>query len=170
MKNITLLIILLGYIPLFAQTDSTITNQEEEDFSIYENATPTDGKNITFCNPKIFDLSPARFVSIAWDHQLPYEMNLSSQGDYAKGTSINNYNETAKANSTGGLRLFANIPVISSNKFVWQLGGNFWRTNYNFDDIKSPANDSSLIPSISKNGSSKPSINSSDTSAVKTPS
>ena len=152
MKNIILLIFLLGCTPLFAQTDSVNTSQEEEDFSIYENATPTDGKNITFCNPKIFDLSPARFVSIAWDHQLPYEMNLSSQGYYAKGTSIEKTNETANVNSTGGLRLFANIPVISSNKFLWQLGGNFWRTNYSFSDVKGPINDTSLIQNISKNG------------------
>jgi hypothetical protein len=152
MKNFTLLFFLLGCTPLFAQTDSVNTTQEEEDFSIYENATSADGKNITFCSPKIFDLSPSRFVSVAWDHQLPYNMKLSSQGKYDDGTTINNYNETAKANSTGGLRLFANIPVISSNKFLWQLGGNFWRTNYNIADVKSPANDSSLIPNISKNG------------------
>lgn len=35
---------------------------------------------------------------------------------------------------TGGLRLFANIPVISTNKVIWQLGMNYMQSAYRFSD------------------------------------
>jgi hypothetical protein len=152
MKHFTLLLFLFVGTHLFSQTDSTTTPQEEEDYSQYENATPTDGQNKIFCSPKIFDLSPARFVSIAWDHQLPYSMKLSQIGQFPSDTTNVIPNETANVNSTSGLRIFANIPVISSNKFLWQLGMNYWNVKYSFSDTKTPLPDSSVINNLQKNG------------------
>jgi hypothetical protein len=151
MRKFSLLFSLFLSTTVFAQTDTAKTT-EEEDYSIYENATFTEGQNKTFCSPKIFDLSPARFVSIAWDQQLPYTMKLSPIGDF-EGDSANVVsNESAKVNSTAGLRFFANIPVISSSKFLWQLGMNYWNVKYSFSDVNAPLPDSSVIHQISKNG------------------
>lgn len=134
MKHFTLLLFLFVGNQLFSQTDST--KKVEEDYSIYENVTSTDGQNKTFCNPKIFDLSPSRFISIAWDQQLPYDMKLSQMGFYPKGSDV--ATETTSVISTSGIRLFANIPVISSNKFLWQLGLNYWNMNYVFSENTTP--------------------------------
>ena len=136
MKHFTLLLFLFVGNQLFSQTDSTKKVEEEEDYSIYENVTSTDGQSKTFCNPKIFDLSPSRFISIAWDQQLPYDMKLSQMGFYPKGSDV--ATETISVISTSGIRLFANIPVISSNKFLWQLGLNYWNMNYVFSENTTP--------------------------------
>ena len=110
MKRFTLLLFLFVGNQLFSQSDSTKKVEEEEDYSIYENVTSTDGQNKTFCNPKIFDLSPSRFISIAWDQQLPYDMKLSQIGYYPKGSNVPT--ETTNVIRTSGIRLFANIPII----------------------------------------------------------
>ena len=53
----------LAVMPAIAQTDTTAT--EEEDYSAYDNMTFTDGDAKRYCSPKILDLSPQRFVSVA---------------------------------------------------------------------------------------------------------
>ena len=152
MKRFTLLLFLFVGNQLFSQSDSTKKVEEEEDYSIYENVTSTDGQNKTFCNPKIFDLSPSRFISIAWDQQLPYDMKLSQLFSYPKdSTNIVPY-ETANANSTSGIRLFANIPVISSNKFLWQLGLNYWNMKYVFSENTTPTPNTSLVKQLKEFG------------------
>lgn len=152
MKYFTLLLFLISGTRLIAQIDSTGTTKEEEDYSIYENATFNDGQSKIYCNPKIFDLSPARFVSIAWDQQLPYDMKLSQIGNFPTDTTNVKPYETANANRTSGIRVFANIPVISSNKFLWQMGLNYWNMKYDFSDINTPLPDKSVINQLEKNG------------------
>ena len=151
MKLFNLSFLVLLSTSVFAQTDSATTGAEE-DYSMYENVTFTEGQGKTYCNPKIFDLSPARFVSIAWDHQFPYHMELSKLGSYPKGTDLSVPNEQGHANATGGLRLYANIPVISSNKFLWQMGANYWNTQYNLSGLKSSTSDTAVLPGLKQHG------------------
>ena len=148
MKRFTLLLFLFVGNQLFSQSDSTKKVEEEEDYSIYENVTSTDGQNKTFCNPKIFDLSPSRFISIAWDQQLPYDMKFSQMGYYPKGSNVST--ETTNVIRTSGIRLFANIPVISSNKFLWQLGLNYWNMKYVFSENTTP--NTSLVQQLQNFG------------------
>ncbi len=152
MKYFILLLFFFIGSALFAQTDSTQKVEEEEDYSAYENVTSSDGQNKSFCNPKIFDLSPARFISIAWDHQLPYDIKLSKPGFYPKDSSNVVPYETANVNSTSGIRLFANIPVISSNKFLWQLGLNYWNMKYVFSENTTPTPNAGLIQQLQNDG------------------
>lgn len=109
---------------------------DEEDYSQYENVNFADASVKRFCSPKIFNLSPQRFLSVGWDMQMPYEMKLSSVGEYAENELIVP-SEVTTINYTGGLRLAANIPVISKNSIVWQLGANFWDVRYRAKDIAS---------------------------------
>jgi hypothetical protein len=113
----------------FAQQDSIV-----EDFSEYDNVTYTDTKSKVFCNPKILDLSPQRFVSVAFDAQLPHTLSVSEIGKYSTSLKEGEINEKAELNYVGGLRLFANIPVISKNSIVWQVGLNYWDVNYQVKD------------------------------------
>jgi hypothetical protein len=134
-----------------AQQRDTIPPSEEEDYSQYENVTFTDASAKRFCSPKIFNLSPQRFVSVAWDMQLPYTMRLSSLGQYADNETVTP-SETANINYTGGLRLSANIPVISKSSVVWQMGANFWDIRYQAKDQTSNAGSSGVIKNLDQRG------------------
>jgi hypothetical protein len=107
----------------------------EEDYSQYDNASFTDASAKRYCSPKVFDLSPQRFISLGWDVQLPYTTRFSLPGRYAPDQKLANDGETATATYTGGLRASANIPVVSRNSIVWQMGANFWDIRYRFDDL-----------------------------------
>jgi hypothetical protein len=155
MKKNILFIFLLSLVVVsqnVAQIKDTIpTTTEEEDYSQYENVGFTDASAKRFCSPKIFDISPQRFISIGWDMQLPYKMNVSPLGQYADGEAVTT-SETANINYTGGLRLGANIPVVSKNSIVWQMGFNFWDVRYNAKDIVSNANNSKVVQNLNERG------------------
>lgn len=114
---------------LFAQTDSTQV-EEEEDWSIYENVEDV-GEIKVFCSPKIFDLSPNRFISVGYDYVFPSAFNHSPEGVYEDGEDPQRYENTM----TGlGLRINSNIPVISKSSVIWQLGGGYNRASYILED------------------------------------
>lgn len=115
---------------LVSQTDTAKTPipEEEEDYSQYENVQP-EGEIKTWCNPKIFDLSPNRFISVGYDYIHSSRMGLSNAGSYAE----NDKNQTDLKSFkllTHGLRINANIPLISKTKLLWQLGGGYFNSNY----------------------------------------
>lgn len=109
----------------FSQQDSIV-----EDFSEYDNVSYSDSKSKVFCSPKILDLSPQKFFSIAYDVQLPHSISLSELGNYSPDSKAGQINENADLNYVGGLRLFANVPLISKNNILWQVGINYWDINY----------------------------------------
>jgi hypothetical protein len=114
--------LLLQVAKLNAQSDTT----DEVDFSQLEYA---GSKTITYANSKIFGLSPQRFVSLGYDYQMPYEMAFSVPGSYAKDEEPVRP-DRYRADVTAGLRLALMVPVISSNRFLWQTAANYWRTAY----------------------------------------
>ncbi|MCF8428914.1 MAG: hypothetical protein K9G64_02190, partial [Bacteroidia bacterium] len=126
----------------FSQQDSIV-----EDYSEYDNVTYSDSKSKVFCNPKIFDLSPQKFISVAFDAQFPHSLSVSEIGSYSPKTKEGTINENAKLNYVGGLRLFANIPVISKNNILWQVGLNYWDVNYQVENrtLASPTVKSNLV-------------------------
>lgn len=108
---------------LYSQIDTTA----EEDYSQYENVS-SEGKIKIYCNPKIFDLSPNRFVSVGYDYIFNSKMTTSPYGIYQDGD--NNFTSRTSKFSTHGLRVNANVPVISKPKFLWQMGGGYIRSLY----------------------------------------
>jgi hypothetical protein len=108
---------------LFSQIDTTA----EEDYSQYENVS-SEGKIKLFCNPKIFDLSPNRFVSVGYDYIFNSKITTSPYGFYQDGDK--NYNSRTSQFTTHGLRVNTNIPVISKPNFLWQMGGGYIRSLY----------------------------------------
>lgn len=109
------------------------TAQEEEDYSIYDNFEYADEGAKSFASPKIIGLSPNRFVNVAWDVQSRYNAKFSSIGSYAPDDDWTTH-ESSDVNYTGGLRLNANIPVVSRNNVVWQMGANYMNTVFDVDD------------------------------------
>jgi hypothetical protein len=146
-----LLAALLAFLPLRAQDPDSLAAEEEEDYSLYETATYTAGGTPVFCSPKIFDLSPQRFLSLGWDVQLPYDLAVSAPGSYAEGSELAPAEE-ARASYVGGFRLGANIPVVSRNSIVWQMGATFWDTRYRLGDIAAAAGSAGLLRSLEERG------------------
>ncbi len=131
------------------QVDSTY-QEEEEDYSMYDDVEDV-GTIITYCSPKIFDLSPNRFVSLGYDFTPGGDFTTSDEGEFAPDATINQTQTSTL--SYHGLRLNANIPVISLSKFVWQLGGGINQSRMTIDDEKLGTNlgHNRLSDAISKN-------------------
>lgn len=107
-----------------AQVDSSAT--EEEDYSIYDNLDYAAEGAKRYASAKISGISPARLISVGYDFQGAYNINAGAIDGFAV--------QSARVNSTHGLRVGTNIPVISTNKLIVQLGGQFWDMNYEFDN------------------------------------
>ena len=121
-ESLLILLATLSY-TLYSQIDTTA----EEDYSQYENVS-SEGKIKIYCNPKIFDLSPNRFVSVGYDYIFKSKMTTSPYGIYQDGDK--NFTSRTSKFSTHGLRVNANVPVISKPKFLWQMGGGYIRSLY----------------------------------------
>ena len=127
----TLLLALLLPLVSLAQTDSVgVAVPEEEDFSMYENLEFVDEGAKRFCTPKVFDLSPAKLISAGFDYQGPFSIDYGTwdQGDSSLQAT------SGKFTGASGLRLGANIPVISRTNIVIQAGFNYARTAYTGND------------------------------------
>lgn len=138
----------------FAQTTDSTTVEEEEDYDQYGEVDYADGKATkTYANARIVGTAPQRFVSVGWDWQAPYSMQLSRIGSYAEDAVIP---DAQLANgdvvSTGGLRLMANIPVISRNNFIWQLGGTYWETGYKINNIRGDSSGAAVMNELNQKG------------------
>jgi hypothetical protein len=121
-ESLLILLATLSY-TLYSQIDTTA----EEDYSQYENVS-SEGKIKIYCNPKIFDLSPNRFVSVGYDYIFNSKMTTSPYDIYQDGDK--NFTSRTSKFSTHGLRVNANVPVISKPKFLWQMGGGYIRSLY----------------------------------------
>ena len=119
--------------------------EEEIDWDAYGAVEYAGEESKTFANAKIVGLSPARFVTIGYEQQLPYDFRYSTiqPGGYpydedGQQAIDNNLSEEGTIGYTGGLRVKANIPVISRNAYIWQLGFNYMQSAYRFSDDNTP--------------------------------
>lgn len=125
-KLYIILLVAFGLNQTFAQVDST---EEEIDFSAYADADLAGGVK-RYCTSKIYDLSPNKLISIGYDYQSAFKLTNNGFGTpkFPHDTS------TSNINGMGGLRIGANIPVISKTSVIWSIGGSFWRMKYNFEN------------------------------------
>jgi hypothetical protein len=136
------------------QVDSTDTSiVEEEDFSQYDNIEFAGEGVKRFCSPKIEGLSPAKLISFGYDYQFGYTIEADSLRSNQQLTSdvMNQLNpQNAEILRSHGMRFSFNIPVISKNNLVWQLGGNYWEQRYDFKTPDSLTNP--LLKTLDENG------------------
>ncbi len=109
----------------FAQVDSTAT-EEEEDYSIYDDLDFVDEGAKRFASAKINGISPQKLITFGYDYQGSFDMTAGAFGTYTE--------QTARVRSTQGFRAEANIPVISKNSLIVQVGGRLWDINYDFEN------------------------------------
>lgn len=114
-----------------APTDSSAA--AEEDYSQYDNLDfAADGAK-RFCSPKIEGLSPAKLISIGYDYQFGYSIDADSlKRMFPSDGKSNLHPQKTQILRSEGIRLAANIPVISKTNLVWQLGANYWEQRYTF--------------------------------------
>lgn len=143
--RIFLFSILIGC-PAFSQVvDSTQT--EDEDYSQYGSA----DESVKFCTQKVRFLSPTKLISVGYEWQAPFEMKLTY-----KGANFNQTLEKQDITFLGGARGQFNAPVISNNRFILNLGANYYESAISIN--KSGDNGNSMLYSheeVFKNALSK---------------
>lgn len=124
-----LLAMMLGFSTLgFSQV--TPAEEEEEDYSKYEKFN-TDESVKRYCTPKVVGLSPAKLVTVGYEMALGHKINYLG-GGLSSTQSVGN--TVGNVNNYHGLVLGANLPVLSNNKILINVGGNFVNSNYSFSD------------------------------------
>lgn len=130
MRWIILPLLALLCLPLWAQPDTTNYEYEEEDWDLYGDLDFADEGTKRFCTSKITNLSPSRLISIGYDVQGPAQLTAG-----AFTPAMDNYgSEVGDINFSHGLRLQANVPVISRNSVIIQLNANYMESRYSFDE------------------------------------
>jgi len=110
------LICLLSSLWVFSQTDTT------ENFD-YSNFGDADGVK-RFCTQKVLNQTPQRIISLGFEQYRAFEMPGVSFLTRQAPAQIN-------INQVNAIRAQVNVPVISTNKLIWQMGVNYWSSKFN---------------------------------------
>lgn len=124
---------------LFSLAQDTDSLAVEEDFSMYADAELAgDGKR--FCTSKVFDLSPNKLISVGYDFQTGADLQFGTWGAIPTSeVSIKNVQ---------GIRLSGNFPIVSKTNILFNLGVNYWESNFAVDN----ASDHPLAQRLEESG------------------
>jgi hypothetical protein len=81
-----------------------------------------------YTTQKILNQLPQRIVSLGYEYHAGFDM--PSVPISSMLPAMQNF----RVNQVSSLRAQANIPVISTNKIIWQLGANYWGSKFNVDN------------------------------------
>lgn len=121
---LTLIFLLSGWALLAQVTDTTKQVAEEDDYSAYEAVSPgTLTASQRFCTPKVLDQSPLKLVSIGYEVQSDYSLQIPGLAGFllGSGTSLG---------PSHGARFNATIPVISKPQMLLMVGLNYQDQRY----------------------------------------
>lgn len=93
--------LLLFFVGLQAEAQSTDSSRVDDDEDYGSAELAGGGSSKSYASARIVGTSPQRFISLAYDRQLGYEMNLSDWGEFADD-SIPQYGRAERVKSTGG--------------------------------------------------------------------
>lgn len=147
--------LLAGLLAFASVAQAQVTDEEDDDIDYGAVELVDGGKSKTYANSRIVGTAPQRFVSVGWDVQGPYDMTFSPIGSHLADAEFNPSDQaTGRAAYTGGLRFNANIPVISRNNLVWQMGATYWDTRYNITDVAGGdgASGKDVLNALNQNG------------------
>jgi hypothetical protein len=81
-----------------------------------------------YCTQKVLNQTPQKIVSLGFEYQgkfsmpdVPLGMNLPAMQSF-------------NVRNVSALRAQLNIPVISTNKIIWQMGLNYWGSKFNIEE------------------------------------
>jgi len=99
-----------------------------EDFSMYADAELANGAK-RFCTSKVLDQSPNKLISLGYDYQGAHNMSLPALPPAASGDF--------RVRSVQGIRLSANVPIVSKTNILINLGASYADSRY---QIENPQN------------------------------
>jgi hypothetical protein len=80
-----------------------------------------------YCTQKVLNQTPQRIIHLGYESTGSFQMPgvpLSSMLPAMQDFSVNR---------VSAIRAQVNIPVVSTNKIIWQLGANYWGSNVNLE-------------------------------------
>ena len=101
-----------------AQVDST----EVVDYSKFGDA---EGVK-RYTTQKILNQLPQRIVSLGYEYHAGFDMPSVPLSSMLP--AMQNF----RVNQVSSLKAQVNVPVISTNEIIWQLGANYWGSKFNF--------------------------------------
>lgn len=95
-----------------------------------DSASAKNGKWPTkYCAARIVGMSPNKIISIGYDYEFAQTLQSSDLGSFDKKAHPPIV-ETTKFKKVSGIRFNAKIPIINKPKIIWQVGLNYWKSNY----------------------------------------
>lgn len=125
MRNTIIFFLLTFSIGAFAQDDTT----DVVDYSLFGDA---EGVK-RFCTQKVLNQLPQRIISVGYEYQGGFDMPGVKMGPLLPAF------QDFRVDQVSAIRAQVNIPVISTNRIIWQLGANYWSSKY---AIQNPGNNS----------------------------
>ncbi|MHA8052083.1 DUF6268 family outer membrane beta-barrel protein [Aquirufa sp. OSTEICH-129A] len=135
MNIIRILVFFLCPILIYAQTDTTDTFD-------YNNFGDADGVK-RYCTVKVLNQTPQRIFHIGFENYGHFPM---------PGVRFNaaDLPSTIHVDQVNAIRAQVNIPVLSTNKIIWQMGFNYWASNFkvanpNINSFANSLNNNTLV-------------------------
>jgi len=123
MRKTFIFFLLVFSMGAFAQEDTT----EVVDYSKFGDA---EGVK-RYCTQKVLNQLPQRIISLGYEYHGGFDMPGVKMGPLLP--AFQDY----RVEQVSAIRAQANIPVISTNRIIWQLGANYWSSKY---AIQNPGN------------------------------
>lgn len=113
--------ILLGAFLLIA--NSTIAQVDTTDNFDYSKFGEADGVK-RYCTQKVLNQAPQKIISIGYERAGSFLMPGVPLGGMLQAFKDMNVQQVS------AIKAQVNIPVISNNKIIWQMGANYWGSNF----------------------------------------
>ncbi|WP_375559352.1 DUF6268 family outer membrane beta-barrel protein [Bernardetia sp. OM2101] len=129
-----------------AQVDTgDVIETDEEEFSMdgFEEADDTVIKK--YCNNKITNLNPTTLIGLSYDFMFGAELESTNPDD-----SDSTFSYKSPISLNHGVRLDANIPLVSKSNIIFNATFSYWESRYNFNENDVNQNDP-LARSLSNN-------------------
>jgi hypothetical protein len=80
-----------------------------------------------YCTQKVLNQSPQRIISIGFERYGSFEM------PDIRLAAMLPAQQSFQVNKVSSFRAQVNIPVISNNRIIWQMGANYWGSKFDID-------------------------------------
>jgi hypothetical protein len=114
-------------------TAAAAVHAQEDSTEVFDYSQFGDAEGVKrYCNQKVLNQTPTRIVSIGYEHQgefhmpgIPVSAMLPAMRDF-------------HVSRISAIRAQVNIPVVSTNQVIWQLGASYWGSRF---AVENPGND-----------------------------
>lgn len=108
---------------------STIGIAQEDTTEVFDYSKFGDAQGVKrYCTQKVANQTPQRIVHLGYESAGSFQMPgvpLSAMLPAMQNFTVNR---------VSAIRAQVNIPVVSTNKIIWQLGANYWGSNFNIEN------------------------------------